>query len=126
MTSGVMAGAIAREAADIVEGARNAQHGDKERSFAAIAGLWNAYLSARKAGGPIGSVDVAHMMALLKIARSVQGQAGFRDHYVDAVGYAAIAGELALDAGAAPADRQVAVNFPEHAAWRGGGAAVEG
>lgn len=77
----------------IVEGPRNATHGDKKKSFAAIAGLWNAYLAARRDGGALDGADVACMMTLLKIARSVQGKP-VRDHYVDAAGYAAIAAEI--------------------------------
>lgn len=90
--SGDVSASILREAADIVGGARNATHGDKERSFQAIAGLWNAYLDARKEGGPISARDVAWMMTMLKAARSVQGKP-VRDHFVDGAGYAAIAGE---------------------------------
>ena len=91
-----VAGDILREAAGIVDGARNVQHGEKERSFAAIAELWSAYISSRKADriGPITPTDVAWMMVLMKIARAEQGSA-IRDHFVDAAGYAAIAGELA-------------------------------
>lgn len=125
-TSGHMAASIAQEAARIVAGDRNAQHGDKERSFVAIAGLWNAYLAARKVGpeAPVTPVDVTNMMVLLKLARSVQGDSAHRDHYVDAVGYAAISGELAL--GAAEADRLA----DELERWtmpeRGGGAVLQG
>ena len=94
--SGSVAHAILTEAAGIVQGARNATHGDKERSFAAIADLWNAYLDNRAGGqeAPISPRDVASLMVLLKLARSIQGQA-VRDHFVDAAGYAAIAGEMA-------------------------------
>ncbi len=84
---------ILTEAATIVAGDRNATHGDTERSFQVIAALWNAYLAGRKDAGDITPADVASMMVLLKLARSIQGQA-VRDHFVDAAGYAAIAGEL--------------------------------
>lgn len=94
--SGTVSASILREAATIVEGARNATHGDKRESFAAIAGLWNAYLAARREGGAITGADVAWMMTLLKIARSVQGKP-VRDHYVDAAGYAGIAAEIGDD-----------------------------
>lgn len=88
------AASILRDAAVIVEGARNATHGDKERSFSVIADLWNAYLDGRREeGGIITGFDVAQMMVLLKIARSIQGEP-VRDHFLDAAGYAAIAGEL--------------------------------
>lgn len=94
--SGAAASSMLEEAAKIVAGARNATHGDKERSFAAIASVWNAYLRdvRKEAGAPITAHDVAVMMVMMKFARSAQGQA-VRDHYVDAAGYAAIAGEIA-------------------------------
>lgn len=97
--SGKNAGDMLREAADIVQGARNTTHGDKERSFQAIASLWNAYLKQRPAGpeGVITAHDVAWMMVLMKMARSHHGTAN-RDHFVDAAGYAAIAGEIAMGA----------------------------
>lgn len=88
------AASILEEARNIVVGARNTTHGEKERSFSLIAGLWTLYLSGRKDAGPISAVDVAQMMVLLKIARSVQGTF-VRDHAVDAAGYSAIAGEIA-------------------------------
>lgn len=93
--SGSVAASILREAAGIVEGARNATHGDKERSFDLIATYWTTYLIGRKQQGPLAPVDVAQMMVLLKIARSQQGEF-VRDHATDACGYSAIAGELAL------------------------------
>lgn len=78
------------EAARIVDGDRNTTHGAKERSFAQIATMWNGYLEGRR----IASRDVAQMMVLLKIVRSVQGTPT-EDHFLDAAGYAAIAGGLA-------------------------------
>ena len=98
VASGVVASNILLEAAAIVRGNRNTVHGDKERSFTLIGQLWSAYLNGRvklSRGAAISAIDVAQMMVLMKIARSIQGQA-IRDHYVDAAGYAAIAGELAL------------------------------
>lgn len=99
------AGQLLRDAANIVDGARNNTHGDKERSSQTIARFWTTYLSAtqREAFGDdnyspayvhITPSDVAQMMVLLKIARSVHGEQ-VRDHYVDEAGYAAVAGELA-------------------------------
>jgi hypothetical protein len=89
------AGAILREAASIVDGARNVTHGDKERSFLAIASLWEAYLRQRPRGMSAGitAADVCAMMVLLKFARSHHGQ-HIADHGLDATGYAAIWGEL--------------------------------
>lgn len=89
-----VASGILTEAALLVAGDRQTTHGDKERSFGAIAGMWNAYLEARKTPeASLSGFDVAQMMVLLKIGRSVQGKP-VRDHFVDAAGYAAIAGEL--------------------------------
>lgn len=86
------------EAANIVAGDRNETHGSKERSFAAIAYMWTSYLSARRQpNGPIRPADVAQMMVLLKQQRAEWGQAT-PDHFVDAGGYSAIAGELMLSA----------------------------
>ena len=83
------AASILLEAAEIVGGARNATHGDKERSFHLIASMWGAYLDHE-----IEPEDVAIMMVLLKAARAKSGQP-VRDHFVDMAGYAAIAGEIA-------------------------------
>lgn len=103
MTSGETASSVLLEAADIVRGARNATHGDKERSFLAIAWLWNAYLESRPLPGEeIRAFDVAQMMVLMKMARANQGQA-IRDHFVDQAGYSAIAAELSLSLSVAEA-----------------------
>ncbi len=96
------AGDILREAADIVDGQRNKTHGARERSFQAIADLWNTYLRhARLLHSEDGliDVDVAQMMVLLKIARSLTGEP-IADHFVDAAGYSGVAGELASRAAA--------------------------
>ena len=92
--SGTVAGSILLEAADIVGGARNATHGDKEMSFQAIAEDWTAYLATRRdPNGPIRAHDVAHMMVRLKQQRAEWGTP-VRDHAVDAAGYSAIAAEI--------------------------------
>jgi len=88
------AGDILRDAASIVEGARNATHGEKERSFSVIAALWQAYLDGKRTSGALTARDVAQMMVLLKVARSIQGDP-VKDHFLDAAGYSAIAGEIA-------------------------------
>lgn len=91
------AGSMLREAAGIVEGVRQQTHGDKERSFQVIADFWNTYLQLRHLGARdlLTPSDVAMLMALLKVARSVCGTP-IRDHFVDAGAYAALSGELAL------------------------------
>ena len=87
---------ILTTAAQIVAGDRNATHGDKTASFQAIASVWSAYLQARKTpDGAIRPHDVAHMMVLLKQQRAEWG-AAVADHFIDAAGYSAIAGELSL------------------------------
>jgi uncharacterized protein DUF6378 len=95
--SGEHAHGILTEAAAIVRGDRNMIHGDKDRSFAVIAELWTTYLRGRAKfarGEPIHAIDVAQMMVLMKIARSIQEQP-IRDHFTDQCRYSAIAGELA-------------------------------
>ena len=47
-------------------------------------------------GNPIQAVDVALMMASVKIARTRTG-APHLDHFIDLAGYAGIAGELSTD-----------------------------
>lgn len=87
---------ILDKAKEIVCGNREREYGSPENSFEAIAGLWNAYLSAgsRIPGNfEIDEVDVAVMMALLKIARIATGT--FKeDSYIDACGYLACGAEL--------------------------------
>lgn len=68
---------------------RESQYGSPEDSFELIAELWTVYLDYR-----LSPVDVAIMMALLKIARIAGGR--FKaDSYIDACGYIACAGEIA-------------------------------
>ncbi len=69
-------------------GERQDQYGSPENNFARIANLWTAYL-----GVEVSSVDVAMMMALLKIARVKTGTAT-DDSFVDLAGYAACGAEL--------------------------------
>ena len=86
--------AILTEAATIVTGPRQAQHGPARSTFTAVAALWTAYLKLRRnPAADITPVDVCHMMALLKLSRSQYGELNSDDH-VDACGYLAIAGEL--------------------------------
>jgi hypothetical protein len=71
-----------------VNGEREQQYNSPERSFEKIASLWSAYL-----GAEISAVDVASMMALLKIARVKTGS-GKADNWIDLAGYAACGGEI--------------------------------
>ena len=72
-----------------VNGIRQKQYGKPEDNFAVIAKLWTAYK-----GESFTPLDVAMMMALLKIARIRTG-VGTVDSFVDLAGYAACAGEIA-------------------------------
>ena len=89
------AGELLNEAAAMVDGTRQKSHGDKSASFDAIARMWDAYLDIlpRNQQSLTGR-NVAQMMELLKIVRSVMGEPQY-DHFLDAAGYAGIAGELA-------------------------------
>ena len=93
---GYRAHEICEQAAKIVRGDRAAKHGPKERNHQNIADHWNAYLGARLTK-PLTALDVALMMAELKIARTKAGQGRYNlDNYVDIAGYAGAAGEIAL------------------------------
>ena len=86
-------------AAQIVAGASNTTHGDKERSFTGIAAMWNAYLANRpRKTATLDGEDVAHMMVLMKMMRGQHGTP-VDDHFIDMAGYAAIAGEIAMGDG---------------------------
>lgn len=86
---------LIKSAADLVANDRANTHGDKRKNHKNIAALWNAYLDIRRdPASPLTETDVAQMMVLLKLARTQLG-AFNQDDYVDLVGYAAIAGELA-------------------------------
>ena len=89
------ASAIALKAAELVGGDRAKTHGDKKANHQNIADLWSAYLSGQLSA-PISAKQAALMMALLKIARTKSGSEN-PDDYVDLAGYAACAGEIALN-----------------------------
>lgn len=69
-------------------GERQDQYGTPEDNFGRIAKLWTDYL-----GHVVTPVDVAMMMALLKIARVKTGTAT-DDSFVDLAGYAACGAEI--------------------------------
>ena len=87
---------ILREAARIVCGDRNAQYGEPEDNFRAIAEFWETYVRercvSRGAAVCIEPADVAMMMVLLKVARTFGGTKA--DTYIDIAGYAACAAEV--------------------------------
>ena len=89
------ASAIATHAAKLVGGDRAKQHGDKMDTFENIARLWDGYLAIKF--GPVArlsATDVGHLLVLLKLARTQNGELNL-DDYVDMAGYAACAGEIA-------------------------------
>ena len=87
---------ILREAARIVCGDRNEQYGEPEDSFRAISEFWETYVRERcvskGATVCIQEADVAMMMVLLKVARTICGTKA--DTYIDIAGYAACAAEI--------------------------------
>lgn len=87
---------IASSAADLVGGDRKEAYGDVVSGLTRIAILWNAHMHAvgNAPPRPMTVHDVAWMMLELKHGRAFTGP--FRlDNYIDAAGWAAIAGEAA-------------------------------
>ena len=76
---------------------RNSTYGSPEDNFRRIATLWNAYLSIGPtgAGAPLGPIDVAQMMLLMKVARLAHNPT-HKDSWVDTAGYAACGTGIAL------------------------------
>lgn len=81
---------VLNSAMKCVCGDREEDYGNPESNFTLISTLWTAYT-----GVSFSPVDVAMMMALLKIARIKVGTKS--DSFVDLAGYAACAGEIATD-----------------------------
>jgi ribosomal protein L20 len=82
------------QAKECVTKDRQNTYGSPENNFGRIANLWNAYLNIPY---QITSVDVAVMMALLKVARiahGVQNGVQHEDNFIDGCGYFACACEL--------------------------------
>ena len=69
---------------------RNATHGDSKDNMRRTAMLLSAYLET-----PIHDYQVAVIMQLVKISRTNESPY-LLDHWIDLLGYGAIAGELAL------------------------------
>jgi len=82
---------ILATAAKYVTKDRAATHGDAESNFHRIAELWSAYLGT----DDITSIDVAVMLALLKVAR-IRSNPTHADNWIDMAGYAACGGEIAI------------------------------
>ena len=82
---------VCRQAAKLLGGNRARDYGDPRDLHGKIAALWSSYL-----GHAITAHDVALMMVLLKVGRAKAGRFNL-DNYVDAAGYASIAGGLAAN-----------------------------
>ena len=68
-------------------------YGEPGDNFSRVAAYWTPFLSSRT--GPLTPKDVAILMCLFKLAR-LQHDPTSLDGWVDAVGYLALGGELAL------------------------------
>ena len=77
----------------MVNGDRQDDYGTPENNFARIADFWCDYLGEERLKESITPVDVAAMLALLKLARIASGH-GKSDNWIDLAGYAACGGEL--------------------------------
>lgn len=93
------------EAGEAILKNRPGVHGSAENSFQMIADMWSVYIEHMiflrhgiKVRIALSAVDTSHMMSQLKQVRSVYGDPMNRDNYVDEIGYAALAGMLALPA----------------------------
>lgn len=78
---------ILEEARQLIHKDRAADYGEAKASFTRIAQLWSVYK-----GVEITPKDVASMMILLKMSRSVTSNK--RDNWLDTIGYAALGSEL--------------------------------
>ncbi len=78
---------VLEEAHDLVNGDRQKSYGEAAESFKRIAKLWTAYR-----GVEFTPKDVASMMILMKVSRSVTSNK--RDNWVDIAGYAELGSKL--------------------------------
>jgi len=85
---------ILNTAGSLISGDRAEQYGDPTVMFGQIADNWAAY-----EGVPVSEVDAAMKMALMKIARIQMGKVDI-DSFIDACGYIALAGEMAIEGAA--------------------------
>jgi hypothetical protein len=90
-------GQVLRDAQKVINGDRQDAYGNPENSFQRIADLWDAYLSGKYDSEiDLTAQDVALMMTLMKIARTMTGS-GHMDSYVDACGYMALAADMEVE-----------------------------
>ena len=98
-----------RRACEIVNGQREQSYGTPEDNFRMIAEFWSSYLEA-----DVSAVDVAMMMALLKIARISTG-CFTEDSFIDLAGYAACGYEIANMNGVKVGDALMKATLSEYA-----------
>lgn len=85
---------LAQEAERLIMGQRLEDYGTPEKNFSRIARYWSIRLEDKlQEDEEITPREVAELMLLVKVARATQSPT--EDSYVDGIGYAAIAGELA-------------------------------
>ena len=85
------------EALDAAKAAVTARraYGPPELNFGRIAALWSAYLEGKtQSDEAVTAIDVAAMMALMKIAR-LEETPNHEDSWIDLAGYAACGAEVA-------------------------------
>lgn len=75
---------------------RQNTYGKPEECFQTVADFWNTYLKINDDCFKITKQDVANMMLLLKVAR-MSASPEHKDNYIDAAGYAVIAGSFCND-----------------------------
>lgn len=80
---------LTQTAASLITGQRQEDYGPPVKNFQRIANLWNDHMETNI----FTPRKVAELMLLLKMARTINSPT--EDSYIDAIGYAAIAGELA-------------------------------
>lgn len=84
---------VLQEAERLVNGDRQQSYGDASESFERIADFWHAYLKTKlKGDAHVSAKDVAAMMILMKVSRSVTSSK--RDSWVDIAGYAELGSKL--------------------------------
>lgn len=85
---------VLEEAIAVTTGDRRRDYDKATPNHERIARIWNAYIQSRKdAASELSTLDVAHLMILLKIARAVYTPT--RDSYVDIAGYARCSAQIA-------------------------------
>jgi hypothetical protein len=85
-------------AAKLTAGDRNKAYGEPVQNMQDIAALWQVYIDGKRRHSEghlrLSGEDVAHMMSLMKIARTFVPRLS-PDTYIDSACYEAIAGECA-------------------------------